>query len=97
MFAKAQDLHVLDRYGKFCIIVQRRKNSYTFLAFQYIGCLIWILLVVYHNPYLIRSYNPLQTLNNRVCFIAQFPLITFIKALEKWHPDTYFGGVSFLS
>ena len=37
----------------------------------YTGWLIGILLVVYYNPNITRHYNPLNTLNNQVFFIAQ--------------------------
>ena len=37
-------------------------------TFHYTGCLIGILTMVYCNPYVIGSYNPLYTLNNQGVF-----------------------------
>ena len=42
------------------------------------GCLIGILTMVYYNPYITGSYNPLYTLNNQVFFIAQLENNSFL-------------------
>ena len=77
--------------------IKKEKNSNIFTDFQYTGCLIWVLIVVSYNPYLIGSYNPQKNPKQPGFSHCLVPLKHFHKSTERWHPDTSFWGVSFLS
>ena len=57
-------------------------------TFHYTGWLIGILIMVYYNPYVTGFYNPLNTLNNQVFFIAHMNLGLRAPCEILWNPIT---------